>query len=184
MGTDVDKKLRMEGRTGIDRPNHPDGTRVHSVYPTVHTGWIPTPNDDPGLVPVVDRDDLRSDIRDQDMATEDLETGEIPFDNVRNTADHASLGIPESFQLLGHTIKVIIEDTTDVGKFGDADFNLNIIRLFPAGTVRDVIRHTYFHEVVHFLLHYSGHPELAEDEVLVDVLGGLIAQLSKGDSGL
>lgn len=90
---------------------------------------------------------------------------------------HAELGIPVEFQLLNHTIKVVIEEVSDVGKFGDADFALNTIRLFPTGCSRDVVLHTYWHEVTHFLLHYAGHPDLSEDEVLVDVIGGLLAQV-------
>ena len=90
---------------------------------------------------------------------------------------HAELGLPHSFKLFGHTIKVVIEHTSDVGKFGDSDFGTNTVRLFPTGCSRDVILHTYWHEVTHFLLHYSGHPDLSDDEVLVDVLGGLLAQV-------
>jgi hypothetical protein len=90
---------------------------------------------------------------------------------------HAELGLPNSFQLMGHTISVVIENVNDVGRFGDSDFTTNTIRLFPANCDRQVILHTYWHEVTHFLLHYAGQPDLSADEVLVDVLGGLLAQV-------
>lgn len=96
---------------------------------------------------------------------------------------HAELGLPVRFQLLGHTIEVVIENVSDVGKVGDSDFDLDLIRLFPTGCCRDVVLHTYWHEVTHFLLHYSGRPDLSEDEVLVDTLGGLLAQVV-ADHGL
>ena len=90
---------------------------------------------------------------------------------------HAELGIPKRFNILNHTIKVFLDPTPDVGKVGDADFSTNVIRIFVSGISRDVILHTYFHEVIHFVLHYAGRPDLTEDEVLVDVVGGLLAQV-------
>ena len=90
---------------------------------------------------------------------------------------HAELGIPRSIKILSHTIDIVIVDTSDLDRFGDSDFATNTIRLFPSGCKRDVIRHTYWHEVTHFLLHYAGYPELCSDEVLVDVLGGLLTQV-------
>ena len=96
-----------------------------------------------------------------------------------NRWDHASLGIPTVVEILGHDIEVVIDHTVDVGKFGDSDFSLNLIRIFVAGCSRDVILHTYWHEVTHFLLHYAGQSDLTTDEVLVDTLGGLLYQVAK-----
>jgi hypothetical protein len=101
-----------------------------------------------------------------------------------NPLTHAELGIPERFQILCHTVEVIIDETDDVGRFGDSDFATNRIRLFVSGSNRDVILHTYWHEVTHFLLHYAGHSELSDDEVLVDVLGGLLAQVLASSSAI
>ena len=91
---------------------------------------------------------------------------------------HASLGLPHFIEIFGHRIEVVIDHTRDVGKFGDADFSMNLIRLFVSGVCKDVILHTYWHEVVHFILHYAGRPDLTDDETLVDVLGGLLAQVT------
>ena len=90
---------------------------------------------------------------------------------------HADLGIPTTFQILGHEVTVLLVEIDDIGKFGDSDMALNTIRLFTSGSCRDVILHTYWHEVTHFLLHYAGRSDLSEDESLVDVLGGLIKQV-------
>ena len=129
-------------------------------------------NNEPFLkIPLPSSDSMISDLKNTlpDLKDESIYTMRL--------WNHAELGIPRSFQMLGHTINVVIDLAEDVGKFGDSDFALNQIRLFPTGCSRTAVLHTYWHEVTHFLLHYAGHQELSEDEVLVDVLGGLLAQV-------
>ena len=85
--------------------------------------------------------------------------------------------VPKQFQLLGHTIKVkenpaLISDD----KYGVALYPNNEIHLFTGELGDSVVNHTFYHELVHFLFYYAGRQDLADDEVLVDVLGGLLAQ--------
>ena len=83
----------------------------------------------------------------------------------------------KSFQLLNHTI--IVKDypiAPDADVYGIADYKDNEIRLYTDGVNPSVIDHTFHHELVHFLFHYAGRDDLAEDETLVDTIGGLLAQ--------
>lgn len=93
------------------------------------------------------------------------------------TTSNSKHSVPTSFQLFNHTIRVQeIPDLPEMGKYGDSDYALNLIRLFTDGCASSVIEHTFYHELAHFLLHYAGRGDLAEDEVLVDTLGALLAQ--------
>lgn len=65
---------------------------------------------------------------------------------------------------------------TDMDKYGVAEYPINEIRLYTVGLPNSVEHHTFCHELVHFLLHYAGRDDLADDETLVDTLGGLLAQ--------
>ena len=95
-----------------------------------------------------------------------------------NNSKLSALGIPTSFGALGHTIKVIeIPNLPEMGKYGDWDQALNEIRLFTNGVCDSVIVHSYYHELVHCLLCLAGRQDLSSDEALVDVLGGLLAQV-------
>jgi len=88
--------------------------------------------------------------------------------------------VPKEFQLLHHHIQVKEIPVPDVGKYGDTDFNTQIVRVFrDPDTSDDTMLHTYFHELVHLLLEYAGYPEDSKDETKVDVLGGLLAQWYK-----
>ena len=83
----------------------------------------------------------------------------------------------ESFQLLNHTIEVKDFDIApDADNYGIADYAKNEIRLYTDGVNPSVVDHTFYHELVHFLLHYAGRDDLNEDETLVDTMGGLLAQ--------
>lgn len=66
---------------------------------------------------------------------------------------------------------------SDAEAYGVSDFKSNEIRLYTQeagdGTLLD---HSFYHELVHFLLHYAGRDDLSNDEQLVDVVGGLLAQ--------
>ena len=85
--------------------------------------------------------------------------------------------IPNQFRLLNHEINVQYHPAnTDVDAHGVSEYPRDAIRLYTYGANGDTIEHTFYHELVHFLLYYAGRPDLAEDESLVDVLGGLLAQ--------
>lgn len=85
--------------------------------------------------------------------------------------------MPTSFKLLNHTIRVKENPTpTDTGKYGVAEYPKNEIRLYTDGCDDSVVAHTFYHELVHFLFYMAGRHDLADDETLVDILGGLLAQ--------
>lgn len=89
----------------------------------------------------------------------------------------SDIGIPSSFDLYNHTIQVVvIDDDIAVNQFGHFDTKTNTITLFVAGVSPSVIVHTFYHELAHAVFHFAGRSELFEDETLVDVVGGLIAQ--------
>jgi len=85
--------------------------------------------------------------------------------------------VPTSFKLLNHTVRVKENPApNDTDKCGVAEYPKNEIRLYTDGLDSSVIHHTFCHELVHFLFYYAGRHDLAEDEQLVDLVGGLLAQ--------
>ena len=87
------------------------------------------------------------------------------------------LGIPSTFMVLNHHIVVKeIPNLPEMSKYGDWDADLNEIRLFTQDVCDDVILHSYYHELAHCLFDRAGRTDLSEDEVLVDLIGGLLAQ--------
>ena len=85
--------------------------------------------------------------------------------------------MPTSFKLLNHTVRVkenpapITDD-----KYGVAVYPKNEIHLYTQELSDSVAHHTFCHELAHFLFHYAGRSDLADDEILVDTIGGLLAQ--------
>ena len=88
-------------------------------------------------------------------------------------------GIPRSFQLAGHTIKVRVISAAK-WKHGDNclaiwlpdDYAIDI-----CGNLEGTNRQQVFcHELTHALLDVAGHQSLSEDEDLVDRLGHLLQQ--------
>ena len=64
-------------------------------------------------------------------------------------------------------------------EYGSCVYHRNQI-LLTTEDIPDAVRHhTFCHELVHFLFHYAGRDDLAGDETLVDVVGGLLAQYEK-----
>ena len=85
--------------------------------------------------------------------------------------------MPTEFSLLNHNLRVKKDPAhTDVDKYGVAEYRLNEIRLYTGNLPNSVEHHTFCHELVHFLFYYAGRSDLAEDEQLVDIVGGLLAQ--------
>lgn len=95
--------------------------------------------------------------------------------NTTNSFEHS---VPSEFQLLNHTIKVGTSPALDyAGEHGSAIYAENTICLGTNTKVDpSVMHHTFCHELIHFLFHYAGREDLADDEALVDILGGLLAQ--------
>lgn len=88
-------------------------------------------------------------------------------------------GIPKSFQLAGHTIRVrvVTDSHWQHGKDSLAiwlphDYAIDIRRSLKGSNRQQV----FCHEFCHALLDIAGHPKLSEDEDLVDRLGHLLQQ--------
>ena len=95
----------------------------------------------------------------------------------KSTTNNSKRSVPTSFKLLNHTIRVKENPAhPDTDKYGVAEYPKNEIRLYTQEEGDSIAHHTFCHELVHFLFYYAGRQDLAEDEVLVDVLGGLLAQ--------
>ena len=86
--------------------------------------------------------------------------------------------MPSEFNLFNHTVRVKENPTHDshTDAYGVADYKANTITLYVDRVDPTIVAHTFYHELVHFLLHYAGRDDLASDETLVDTVGGLLAQ--------
>ena len=94
-----------------------------------------------------------------------------------STTNSSKRSVPSSFKLYNHTIRVKENPAaTDCNSYGVAEYPKNLIRLYTHEVDSTVVEHAFYHELIHFLLHYAGRSDLASDEVLVDTLGGLLAQ--------
>jgi len=91
--------------------------------------------------------------------------------------------IPKKIHLFSHDIKTKwrrnLREKEDC--IGLADFDTNTIYL-QISTKKNIIckekqEQTYFHELAHMMLHYSGRDDLMKDETLVDVLGSMLRQV-------
>lgn len=93
-------------------------------------------------------------------------------------------------QLHTHKIKVtyrkrVLDPETSEPLMGLAEPNLSRIAVathcpntgepLPEGN----IRHNLYHEVAHYMFYLSGRIDLYEDEALVDLVGGMIAQVTQ-----
>ncbi|HPQ79380.1 MAG TPA: hypothetical protein PLG47_02940 [Candidatus Dojkabacteria bacterium] len=93
--------------------------------------------------------------------------------------------IPTSFNLLGHTVNVVFDDKSmdDKNALGCCSPTLNTITLTNKNGIdtlpQDVIEHTYWHEVVHFILKTMGEEELYKNEKFVDLFAALLHQILK-----
>ena len=96
----------------------------------------------------------------------------------KNTISSSRPNVPQTFELLNHTIEVGYSPALDyAGEYGSAHYAQNQICLGTDDKISPTVyHHTFCHELVHFLFHYAGRDDLAEDEVLVDTVGGLLAQ--------
>lgn len=97
---------------------------------------------------------------------------------------HKYYDIPKSFDLLGNTISIFIrEDIETEGAVGLSTFLENRIdirvRCHGKDVHRDQVRHTFFHELGHFLMMTMNDQERNESEGWIDMLGGLMHQYDK-----
>lgn len=96
--------------------------------------------------------------------------------------------IPIRFRLFGQTIRVVWDPEMrhSDDHTGQARYRFNEIRIQPSveGSPRtaDSIEHTFFHELMHWVLYYAGWAyeagkrDLHDDERLVDLCAGLLHQ--------
>lgn len=89
-------------------------------------------------------------------------------------------GIPESFQLAGHTIKINCVPPSRwrhgkdcVGIWLPEKYRIDILSSCK-GTHRQQV---WAHEAIHAILDVAGHEDLSRDEQLVDRLGHLLQQM-------
>lgn len=94
------------------------------------------------------------------------------------------LKVPQSFMLLGSTIRVeTVDELLDeeggncLGKcfFNELKIVLNVGK--EGITNPDTFYHTFKHETAHMLLHFMGEKRLCLNEKVVDLLGGLLHQI-------
>jgi len=88
--------------------------------------------------------------------------------------------IPKSFELLGHTIKVVWKETprNEAGDKCDGLWDINKLTIFlDSKQLPTMKRHSFWHEVGHAILDLCGYTQLSENEDLVDTLGGALAQI-------
>ena len=98
---------------------------------------------------------------------------------------NGSILIPERFRLNGEPYTVIIDDDycNDDCVYGEADFTqrlITICRKYNGKILKKSIREkTYFHELVHQILHSMDKEELKYDEAFVEAFAQRIYEYEK-----
>jgi hypothetical protein len=96
--------------------------------------------------------------------------------------------IPKSFNVLGHTYKVVIDnvichENNCHGMFDDKINTIYLATKYKSSKGRwlnykiDAVEHTFYHELVHCILMNMGEMELYENERFVDSFGGILHQI-------
>lgn len=95
----------------------------------------------------------------------------------RELSGTTSIRVPDEFELLGRTIKVVWDPdlVREQQAKGEAIFNKDLIKLHAELSGRDA-ENTFFHELVHFCLYMMGKRELTHNEEFVVLLSGLLHQ--------
>ena len=97
------------------------------------------------------------------------------------------MGIPKSFKLFGHTIRVVFSaskfDEED-GAFGFASYRRNEIQIRPSSEItpltEDCLEQTFYHELAHFIIYYSQYSysgdkeKMYKDEGFIELVGNLM----------
>ena len=89
--------------------------------------------------------------------------------------------VPESFEIYGSTIKVRrVPDSGLQSNYEYAHWDSHAQEIeIRYGLTADADRHSFLHEWFHAAFEASGYPKLSTDEVLVDTMAGLLAQMLK-----
>ncbi len=97
--------------------------------------------------------------------------------------------LPSSFQLLSHTIEIVIDnqycyDNNCLGIFIPWENKIIISDKYKTKNgwrkyKQSIVEHTFYHELTHCILYYTGKGKLWLDERLVDTVGGLYLQFEK-----
>jgi predicted SprT family Zn-dependent metalloprotease len=88
--------------------------------------------------------------------------------------------IPKYFYIFGEKVKVSQVNKVDKGKrFGECDYDKNLIRLAKTEVKQDQKEQTYYHELVHMMLHHLSYDKLKDDEEFVDRMGKVLHQVMK-----
>ena len=97
--------------------------------------------------------------------------------------------IPTKFTLLSHDIEVVIDNeychnNQCMGRFIPWENKIIIAdRYKTAKSWRkykdSIVEHTFYHELTHCILYYTGHGKLWLNEMLVDAISGLLSQYEK-----
>lgn len=92
--------------------------------------------------------------------------------------------IPAQFELLGHTVEVIMRDDLDdeCGCDGRWTAGKNLIEI-QTGHTDSYTKATFWHEVVHAISEHMGMEELNKDEEKVDKIAQGICQVLKSKKG-
>jgi hypothetical protein len=93
--------------------------------------------------------------------------------------------IPSKFKILGHEIEVVIDNIychhhECQGRFLEWDNKIILADRFKTARSwrkykKSVVEHTFYHELAHCLLYYTGN-KIWLNEQLVDTVGGLLHQ--------
>jgi hypothetical protein len=86
--------------------------------------------------------------------------------------------IPKRFQLLSHTIEVVSVPASRWKWEDYAYWDIDKLQILVCRGKATMTRHSFWHEVAHALLDMGGRADLSKNETLVDVLGGLLAQMT------
>ena len=89
--------------------------------------------------------------------------------------------IPKSFQIMGHTIKVIVTNKLDSDRVGEYDAKECTIRVRPQP--KSMQDQTYFHELVHCILTHLSYDDQNSDEQFVDTFSQCLYQVLKTGKG-
>lgn len=87
--------------------------------------------------------------------------------------------IPSSFSVLGRTIQVRWEEHPNSDDCGKWDSDRSEIVLYGTGRAKDLMWHTFWHEVSHVIFDLAGQKKLSENEELVDLVGGMLHQITQ-----
>lgn len=87
--------------------------------------------------------------------------------------------IPTSFKVLGHTISVLVVPSTEwehseCGAYFSPESNRICVRKHSLDSMDN---HAFWHEVVHAIFHFLNRETLYTDELLVDNIGAVLAQI-------